>query len=59
MCLQSLEESSFTLTYMFSSPLLRGVTLLEKWRVNEGKKPARRAKLYYLEDRQLNEYFVA
>jgi ribosomal protein L19 len=48
--INSLDGEWYTATYTTSSPLLRGVKILQRNRVNEGLKPVRRAKLTYLKE---------
>ena len=55
---QAVEDSGFTLSYKYSSPLLRGVRLLEANRATNGRGRVRRAKLYRLVERPVGEYTV-
>lgn len=52
------EEDSFMATYKFASPLLRGMRVMRRRHATNGKKPVRRAKLYYMWERPESEYKV-
>lgn len=56
--LNSIDDETVTLSYPYSSPLLKSVRVHTKWRLHEGKRRTRRAKLYYLEDRPPKEFMV-
>lgn len=56
--LQNMENEWFKATYVTSSPLLRGVKVLQRNRVSDGKKRARRAKLTDLMDALPTKYQV-
>lgn len=46
--INALDEDMFEAQYPFNSPLLKGVKIMQKYRVNDGLGPPRRAKLYFL-----------
>jgi len=48
--INSMDDEWFTTTYTTSSPLLRGLEILQKNRVTDGVRRARRAKLTYLKE---------
>lgn len=43
------DDDTYVARYPLSSPLLKELKVLQKWRVTEGKRRPRRAKLYYLQ----------
>jgi hypothetical protein len=53
-----MDEEWYKATFPVSSPLLRTVRVMMRNRHSEGKKRARRAKLYYLLDRDPKFYSV-
>jgi hypothetical protein len=55
---QSMEDEWYKATYPFSSPLLRGMRIMMRNRHSDGLKRARRAKLYYLIDKDPKHYHV-
>lgn len=56
--MQQVDDAVVTLTYPYNTPLLKDIQLHTKWRLHDGKRRARRAKLYYLKDRPAKEFAV-
>lgn len=56
--LNSIDDDVYVARYPVSSPLLKSVKVLQKWRSTDGRKRPRRAKLYYLQDRLPKEFKV-
>jgi ribosomal protein L19 len=46
--MNAVDDDIFTAQYPFNSPLLKGIKVLQKWRLHDGVRRSRRAKLYYL-----------
>lgn len=56
--MQSWDNEWYTATYVYSSPLLRGIKVLQKNRWSEGARVARRAKLTNLKEADPRMYYV-
>ena len=46
--MNAVDDDIFTAQYPFNSPLLKDIKILQKWRLHDGHRRSRRAKLYYL-----------
>ena len=55
---QSMDDEWYRASYPFASPLLRTVRVMMRNRHSDGLKRARRAKLYYLLDKDPKHYLV-
>jgi ribosomal protein L19 len=51
--LNAIEDDLYEAQYPWVSPLLKDVKILQKWRLHDGHRRSRRAKLYYLKVRTL------
>jgi len=57
-CAQAVDDDIVTMSFPFSSPLLKEVQVYKKWHLHGGKRRCRKAKLYYLLDKPVDEWKV-